>query len=177
MLTSVTGPLYISGPMTNLPEYNYPAFRLAKRVLTSAGYEALIPELAVEKYPELPTSEQYRAVLLRDIACISHIAHGIVLLPGFAVSPGATCELSVALALNLPVYGYLGPMPGDGDIWMGPEPIVELQEVRRLRYLDLWRNPSHEGALLAYQAGEEDWERRDIQFTKAHCAWLAKRTI
>lgn len=171
MLTSVTGPLYVSGPMTDIPEFNYPAFRLAKKVLTENGYEAFIPELAVEKYPNLPEREQYRAAMLDDIAYISHVAHGIVVLPGFAVSPGAACELSVALSLNLPVYGYVGPMPNDGRTDWLAEPLVELRAFRRLRYTDLDMQEDHH----IYCPGNAEWDKRDEEFTRAHRALVAKR--
>jgi WhiB family redox-sensing transcriptional regulator len=43
--------LCVAGPMTGLPEFNYPAFNAAARMLTGFGYDVLNPVDAEEFFP------------------------------------------------------------------------------------------------------------------------------
>ena len=94
--------IYLSGPMSGLPEYNYPAFRKATANLRKQGFIICSPHEwgVVEGW----TWEQYmRRALMWMMQCDS-----ITMLPGWETSRGALLELQVATALNWPVQYYLG---------------------------------------------------------------------
>ena len=91
--------IYISGPMSGLPDHNYPAFHAAAQRLTDGGHEPVSPT-QIGQRPDW-TWEDYmqRAIeLQRD-------CHGIYMLPGWRKSRGATVEWYVAQALGQRVWG------------------------------------------------------------------------
>lgn len=88
--------LYIAGPMTGYPEYNYPAFERAEELLVAKGYEVLNP---TTNNPEHPTWVNYmRASIAQVIA-----ADGIATLDNWQMSAGAALEVQIAHALRIPV--------------------------------------------------------------------------
>lgn len=93
--------IYIAGPMTGLPAFNYPAFNEAETWLTDAGHRVLNPVRAdeVSNKPEAPTWEWY----MRHALDMVLAADGIAVLPGWECSRGARLEVDVAHALRLPV--------------------------------------------------------------------------
>lgn len=84
--------LYIAGPMSGHPDYNYPAFNAAQRRLERAGYEVLNP--ARQGYGK--TYPDYLALALADVFACDAIA----LLPGWERSPGVNAEVALADALH-----------------------------------------------------------------------------
>lgn len=94
--------VYLSGPMTGLPDRNFHTFRQATAQLRGRGLAVISPhELA--SAPSLAWATAMRidlAGLLRE-SCA-----GLVLLPGWPASRGARLELTVATELGLPVYFY-----------------------------------------------------------------------
>lgn len=87
--------LYVSGPMTGLPEHNFPAFRAAAAELRAAGYEVEDPaEKGIVEGWEWEDYLRYDLRALMDCA-------GVALLPGFENSRGAQLELYVATALGM----------------------------------------------------------------------------
>jgi len=89
--------LYIAGPMSGLPESNYPAFFDAEEKLQLAGYTTLNPASNVNPDPD--NYVEWLRLGLRQVLD----AHGVALLPGFGSSKGATLELFVAAFLKMPV--------------------------------------------------------------------------
>jgi hypothetical protein len=90
---------YLCGPMTNLPEHNFPAFYEAASRLRHNGFKVVNP---AELNPERP----HRALAFkRDfkelLKCTS-----IILLPGFPYSNGAMKEIMVAAEFGYDVYLY-----------------------------------------------------------------------
>ena len=94
--------LYISGPMTGLPEFNYPAFRAAANDLTRVGYDVLNPVDAEEHNPT-PGEPQSWDWYMRHALRMVLDAEGVATLPGWTKSRGAALEVHIACALNLPV--------------------------------------------------------------------------
>lgn len=89
--------LYISGPMSNIPECNYPEFNRVAVELREAGFVVINPaELT------LPKPGSYVDLLRRDLEALLH-CDGVALLPGWANSRGATTEVHVAELLKMPV--------------------------------------------------------------------------
>ena len=90
---------YISGPMTNLPNFNYPAFHEAADILRAKGYEVLNPAEAFEGNQTLPVATYLR----HDIESVLK-ADMLVVLHGWEKSKGASLEVAVATGIGLPVY-------------------------------------------------------------------------
>ncbi|ALY08894.1 deoxycytidylate deaminase [Arthrobacter phage Galaxy] len=89
--------LYVAGPMTGLPDFNYPAFHSAAARLRRAGFEVLNP--AENKPPcEDPGWVDWMRAALGQLLK----ADGVALLPGWRTSKGATVERMVARELDIP---------------------------------------------------------------------------
>jgi DNA-binding CsgD family transcriptional regulator len=86
---------YLSGPMTGLPDLNFPAFVRAAAMLRAAGHHVVSP---VEINPDKAAS--WNACMRRDIpelcGCVA-----IALLPGWEWSKGAKGELAIARLLEM----------------------------------------------------------------------------
>lgn len=98
--------LYIAGPMSGLPEFNYPAFHAAEAQLQAAGYETLNP--ATNAKPDPETWEGYMRAAIGQVIQ----ADGIAFLPGAAGSRGARIEMKLGWDLSLdvrPLHGWLTP--------------------------------------------------------------------
>jgi hypothetical protein len=87
---------YLAGPMSGLPDFNYPAFNAAAAKLRAAGHFVFNP---AEANP--PGSTDYRTCMAVDLAWICAHAEAIALLPGWYNSKGATVEKALADALGL----------------------------------------------------------------------------
>lgn len=85
--------IYVSGPMTGKPNFNFPAFHSAARTLRSVGYEVLNPA-------EEPERDSWIEYLRHDVGLLSH-ADAICSLPGWGESRGATVEHAVASMLGI----------------------------------------------------------------------------
>jgi hypothetical protein len=106
--------VYVAGPMTGIPEYNFPAFHAATRVLRNLGHVVFNP--AEMDTPEDiaqyqagsagAESETWRYFLARDLEIVLTKADAVVVLPGWRNSQGATLEVTTALTAGKPVYEY-----------------------------------------------------------------------
>lgn len=94
--------LYIAGPMTGLPEFNYPAFNATSVDLAAAGYDVLNP-VDIEKGNPTPGSPQAWEWYMHRAHAMVVQADGIALLPGWHGSRGARREVQIALAMDLPI--------------------------------------------------------------------------
>lgn len=91
--------LYVCGPMSGLPEFNYPAFQEATALLRKMGNEVVCPtEVSVECGCK-PGDHTWVEYLTRDIRHITDM-DGLVLLPDWFRSRGATFEVLVAYKLE-----------------------------------------------------------------------------
>jgi hypothetical protein len=90
--------IYISGPMTGLPELNFPAFHAAAAQLRAADFNVLNP---AEINPDSGMS--WQACMRADIKALCD-CDAIVLLPGWQRSKGAQLELHLAHRLELDIY-------------------------------------------------------------------------
>ena len=90
--------LYLSGPMTGIPDHNYPAFEAARTRLKAMGHEVICPAEAGEV--EGWTWSDY---LKRDLVLLFD-AEAVVVLPGWEHSRGAQLEVSVATQLGMVVF-------------------------------------------------------------------------
>jgi len=86
--------VYIAGPMTGLPDFNYPAFHAEAARLHALGYAPANPA----RNPEQATWLDYMRVAIRQMVTCDAVA----LLPGWQQSRGASIEYSIAIALGIP---------------------------------------------------------------------------
>ena len=93
--------VYVAGPMTGIPEFNYPAFNSAALMLAGRGYEVLNPVTA-ESENDTGAPQTWEWYMRRALRMVSE-ADGIALLDGWEASRGATLEVHVGRALGLTV--------------------------------------------------------------------------
>ena len=89
--------IYIAGPMTGLPEYNFPAFMAAEHSLRLQYPEAIIINPA--KNFEGCTDLEYKQYIQMNIAQVQSANH-IHLLKGHEHSKGAKMEVAIATCLG-----------------------------------------------------------------------------
>jgi nucleoside 2-deoxyribosyltransferase len=97
--------VYISGPMTGLPEFNLPAFRTTKAALVALGFDVLSPADVADTEG---TGKPRAFYMRRDIEMLLK-ADAILLLDGWNKSKGALLEFDVAHELGLLVITGIGP--------------------------------------------------------------------
>jgi hypothetical protein len=88
--------IYISGPMTGMTDWNYPAFNAKASELRAMGLEVVNP--AEDKEPNLEWSDYLRIDIRLLMNC-----DGIYMLPGWSKSRGARLEHHVARELGFAV--------------------------------------------------------------------------
>jgi deoxyuridine 5'-triphosphate nucleotidohydrolase len=102
--------LYVAGPMSGLPDHNFPAFHTAARSLRNAGYEVICPaEGVVEEVRlegirlgrEFNETEIWQRCMRRDFQSILQV-DGIALLGGWMQSKGARAEDDLASHIGIP---------------------------------------------------------------------------
>lgn len=103
--------LYVAGPMSGLPDFNYPAFRLAGQRLSRLGFEVLNPADIDAMHNPDPSRPQTWDWYMRHALTMLLRADGVALLDGWESSKGASLEVTVAEALGLSARGL--------DYWMG----------------------------------------------------------
>lgn len=91
---------YLSGPMAGYPENNFPAFQKAQIELGFLGYPVVSPH-AIDH----GDTTEWADFLRGDIKVMLDCA-GLILLKGWPQSRGSRLELSIALALDWPVFYY-----------------------------------------------------------------------
>jgi hypothetical protein len=90
--------VYVSGPMTGLPDLGRPAFDRAAAVLRAGGLHVVSPAEVVQKDPHC-----WRSCMRADLRLLLDCS-AIVMLPGWESSRGARLELQVAHELGLCVF-------------------------------------------------------------------------
>jgi len=91
--------IYIAGPMTGLPEHNFPAFHAAAKRLREAGWEAVNPAENFGGRRDMSRDTYLRADITLLATC-----EAMALLPGWEGSRGAMLEYLIAWELGLPVF-------------------------------------------------------------------------
>lgn len=89
--------LYLAGPMTGLPEKNYPAFHAEAARLRALGYDIASPA-EVNVVDGLPWLDYMLVDIPLMLTC-----QGIALLPGWEQSKGARLEVHIARELGLTI--------------------------------------------------------------------------
>jgi len=127
--------IYIAGPMTGLPDFNYPAFHEAEAAWLAEGWDVVNPAAHFEGAQDLP----YLAYVQADLAAL-RTCHAIAMLPGWdgKNARGSVWEREVARMLGLRVYDATAPEP---PVPIEPETI--LQEAQRLVHGDRGKAYGH----------------------------------
>jgi hypothetical protein len=104
--------LYVAGPMTGIPEMNYPMFFRVEETLKASGYDVLNParidevfanELVALKSQDLaPDWSWYMRKTLRMML----LCDGVATLANYTESRGATIEVNLARALGFRVAAW-----------------------------------------------------------------------
>lgn len=90
--------VYLAGPMTGLPDLNYPAFYAAAASLRQMGYQVESPA-ECELPPDTTSWQQFmRSGITQLMRC-----DAIVMLPGWQKSKGANAEHTIAKLIDIPV--------------------------------------------------------------------------
>lgn len=105
------GRFYIAGPMTSIPEWNFPAFNAAAAKLRAEGLDVVNPA-----DHGLVEGADWADYLRYDVSKLA-ACEGIALLPGWSKSKGAKLEFHIARVLGMqirPLDGAEAP-PCDDD--------------------------------------------------------------
>lgn len=89
--------IYISGPMSNLPDFNRPRFNSEAALLRAQGFTVVNPAESA-----LPEGSSWRGHMREDIRALVDCDR-IHLLPGWERSRGAMLELKIAHALGMTI--------------------------------------------------------------------------
>jgi uncharacterized protein DUF4406 len=87
---------YLAGPMSGLPDFNYPAFSKTAAALRARGFTVINPA-------ENPRQGGSWAEYMRDSLVMVSGADAVALLPGWEASKGARLEVHCARELGMPV--------------------------------------------------------------------------
>ena len=90
--------IYIAGPMSGLPEFNYPAFNAVAAELRAQGHHVENP--AENPIPPCGSWLGYMRMALAQLATCD----AVYILPGWRGSRGARIEHGLALDLGLEVH-------------------------------------------------------------------------
>lgn len=114
--------LYVAGPMTGIPQFNFPVFDEATKTLRDAGHTIITPseldnpetrKQALDSPDGAPGSgtsngETWGDFLARDVKLLADEPDldGIACLPGWTGSRGARLEVFVALLCKKKIFEY-----------------------------------------------------------------------
>lgn len=120
---SIPAKVYLAGPMTGIPKFNFPAFLEAAGKLREMGHEVVSPaELDMEDVSNTAMQSEdgklsedgttsghtFGDFLARDVKIVADEVDGVVCLPNWFKSKGARLEVYVALISDKPVYAFDG---------------------------------------------------------------------
>lgn len=109
--------IYIAGPMSGIPEFNYPAFNAAQEMFERNDWSVFNPAKHDSYLTELPEgfetgdhvaankARDFREVFLWDVQKVVE-ADAIYMLKGWQHSPGACAEHAVAVVLKKHIPEY-----------------------------------------------------------------------
>lgn len=141
--------VYLAGPMSGYPSYNFRAFEIATERLREDGWEVFSPheitcQVWQREYGKIFDPAVDKAdwgdpildkMLAEDLTAVAK-ADVLALLPGWEKSKGARIEIRVARLLKKPVRTYDVMTATFHDVPVGHEPESALEEAQRLVHGD-----------------------------------------
>lgn len=97
--------IYLAGPMTGYPEFNYPLFRKVTAELRGRGHVVYDPSEFPHNSSAGPFPFRKAFVSYSTFICLT--ADTIVLLPGHEYSIGATAERALARVCGIDAFEYI----------------------------------------------------------------------
>lgn len=94
--------IYISGPMSGLPEFNMPAFHGMAEFLKKMGWIVLNPAV-------FPEGLEYHEYMQLDLVMVG-ISDAVMMLGGWENSPGAKAEFALAQSLKKEILYQRAPL-------------------------------------------------------------------
>ena len=156
--------IYIAGPMTGLPEYNFPAFHAAAERLRQAGWEPVNPAENFDGRTDLPREDYLRADVKLLIEC-----DAVAMLSGWEDSRGAKLEYLLARELVLPVLDAETLQPLQSE----PVPLVHLHRLR-IRWEQAHEEPEpvlDEAKRITTSDRQEDYGHPSQDFARTAQMW------
>ena len=110
--------LYLAGPMTGIPQFNFPAFQMWAEMLREEGFKVISPHESDDpdvqaaawasetgSTSDLPPAKEGSDLRLTAMKNVSDIAEcdGIALIEGWNKSGGAVHEVATAVRFGIPV--------------------------------------------------------------------------
>jgi Domain of unknown function (DUF4406) len=113
---------YLAGPMTGIPQFNFPAFEQSARELRALGFTIISPheqDSAAVQVAALASKdgaldagkiagETWGQILAKDVILVADKVDGIIFMPGWWNSRGAKLEAVVGL-LTGKLFGFYAP--------------------------------------------------------------------
>ena len=103
--------IYLAGPMSNIEQHNWPAFKAAAAELRAQGHKVISPaEMDIITYglnPSDPDFSQvnYGKAMKADLIALP-TCDAVYVLPGWEESKGAQLEVHIALVFHMPIWDY-----------------------------------------------------------------------
>ena len=104
--SSLPKKIFISGPMTGLPDFNFPRFNLVAKQLEDAGIDCVNPVDVCKKYKKetvLSNPAKFQE-MINEQQRLERECDAILLLDGWSKSKGVRLELKTALELGMKIY-------------------------------------------------------------------------
>jgi hypothetical protein len=96
---------YLSGPMSGLPEYNYPTFEAAVRYLRA--HQLYVESPHENEWPDkYDDADHLNSIMLEKAVHQMNRCNAIILLPGWPFSKGVRVELDLAISNKWPVFYF-----------------------------------------------------------------------
>ena len=161
---SKPGRIYIAGPMTGVPEHNFPAFHAAAERLRQAGWEVVNPAENFGGQTDLPREAYLRADVALLVTC-----NAIAMLSGWEDSRGAKLEYLLARELGMPVLDAETLQP----LQSAPVPLVHLHRlrIRREESSDTPEPVLDEAKRITASDRQQDYGHPSQDFTRTARMW------
>ena len=150
MATVTQRHIYLSGAMTGVPEFNFPAFNEAAAAWRACGYRVTNPAEGFNGKTDLPRNVYLREDILILVDDREGLVDAVAVLPGWQASQGASLEVSIARALSIPVL--------DARFPEGPVHYYEPPEQQARRIVGGDRNKAYGSAYENFTDIARVWE-------------------